>query len=155
MKFRFGYLSLLPVLHHKTQESFSAWCTFQTVIRFSRTSLNVMGGLLMKLSNDVETVWKIELTKMGQNYPLFLTLARVSEHDTTTHAWKWSVMYVWQHLQWDFHKLNNALCLKTCKYKKRWHRERVGRFSSERNCNALGSQMLDSILRFFACLCGS
>ena len=34
--------------------------------------------------------------------------------------------------------------LKLVNIRKRWHRERVGRFSSERNYNALGSQMLDS-----------
>ena len=45
-----------------------------TVLRFSRTLVNVMGNaLLMKFSNDVEN-YEIEVTKIGQNNPIILTV---------------------------------------------------------------------------------
>ena len=64
------WLPQFPLLH---QGSPIACRTFQRVIRFSRTLLvNVVGQcLLMKLSNDVH---KIEVTKVGPNYPLSCSL---------------------------------------------------------------------------------
>ena len=40
---QFGYLSFIPLLHHEIQWRPTACFTFQTVIRLSRTLVNVMG----------------------------------------------------------------------------------------------------------------
>ena len=40
---QFGYLSFLPLLHHEIQWRPTACFTFQTVMRFSRELVNVMG----------------------------------------------------------------------------------------------------------------
>ena len=55
---QFGYLSFIPLLHHWIQWRRTACFTFQTVIRFSRTSVNVMGECLLP--------W---ITILSQNHP--------------------------------------------------------------------------------------